>query len=102
MRKLEKSKYISKKLISLKHSVRSQITRLKLQNVSRYPYFYPKKTPQKGREYGISSQTGIILKHISSKLQKVGLKRSDSYIAQLTRRTRTAGFTISEVAVDWQ
>ena len=29
-------------------------------------------------------------------------KRSDSYIAQLTRRTRTARFTISEVAVDWQ
>jgi len=30
------------------------------------------------------------------------LLRSDSYIAQLTRRTRTARFTISEVAVDWQ
>jgi len=29
-------------------------------------------------------------------------KRSDSYTAQLTRRTRTARFTISEVAVDWQ
>jgi len=26
----------------------------------------------------------------------------DSYIAQLTRQTRTAHFTILEVAVEWQ
>ena len=42
------------------------------------------------------------MKVYTSKKGKIKRYRSDSCIAQLTRRTTTARFTISEVAVDWQ